>query len=225
MERKKVTAPDVSTAHPRSDACAGSEWDLPISSHRPEAVAPKMRRCNALATGAVLLGVAGIAIVAALSANVCNAIAGGIAPPSEFAVRAIPSRLLAIYEEVGSQFGIPWEVLAGIATEECSQARTPDPSCSLQPEATGAGVANYVGASGLMQIGIGGGAGDEYDRLRQYLPNPALGPHDPLTAATLVALVLIKDEGPPQTSRSTPTSHTRAPTTAQDPQRTHMPPG
>jgi len=34
-----------------------------------------------------------------------------------------------------------------------------------------------------MQIGVGGGscgsAGDEYDQLRQFLPDPTLGPHDP----------------------------------------------
>ena len=48
-----------------------------------------------------------------------------------------------------------------------------------------------------MQIGIGGAAGDAYDPLRQYLPNPALGPHDPTTAVALAALVLIKDKGAP----------------------------
>ena len=48
-----------------------------------------------------------------------------------------------------------------------------------------------------MQIGIGGAAGDAYDPLRQYLPNPALGPHDPTTAVELAALVLIKDKGAP----------------------------
>ena len=48
-----------------------------------------------------------------------------------------------------------------------------------------------------MQIGIGGAAGDAYDPLRQYLPNPALGPHDPTTAIELAALVLIKDKGAP----------------------------
>ena len=48
-----------------------------------------------------------------------------------------------------------------------------------------------------MQIGIGGAAGDAYDPLRQYLPNPTLGPHDPTTAVELAALVLIKDKGAP----------------------------
>jgi hypothetical protein len=52
-----------------------------------------------------------------------------------------------------------------------------------------------------MQIGVGGGpcgsAGDEYDSLRRYLQNPALGPHDPTTAVELAALVLVKDKGAP----------------------------
>jgi hypothetical protein len=52
-------------------------------------------------------------------------------------------------------------------------------------------------ASGLMQIGVGGAAGGEYDTLRHDLPNPPLGPHDPLSAVTLAALVLTKDKGAP----------------------------
>src|SRR5437764_9485998 len=48
-----------------------------------------------------------------------------------------------------------------------------------------------------MQVGVGGAAGDEYDSLREHLPNPSLGPHDPTTAVELAALVLIKDKGAP----------------------------
>ena len=77
------------------------------------------------------------------------------------------------------------------------KADSRDPSCTLQPGATGPGAANSAGASGLMQIGVGGAAGDAYDPLRQYLPNPALGPHDPTTAVELAALVLTKDKGAP----------------------------
>src|SRR5437764_1739159 len=61
----------------------------------------------------------------------------------------------------------------------------------------GPGVANNAGASGPMQIGIGGAAGDEYDALRHSLSDPSLGPHDPTTAVELAALVLIKDKGAP----------------------------
>jgi hypothetical protein len=58
-------------------------------------------------------------------------------------------------------------------------------------------VANFAGASGPMQVGVGGAAGDEYGSLRHYLPDPSLGPHDPTTAVELAALVLIKDKGAP----------------------------
>jgi len=159
-----------------------------------------MRRRFLLACGlllALLLGIVGIAILA-MAAGACPGETSGVADaPSATARQAIPANLLPIYQQVGAQYGIPWEVLAGIGTEECSQAQTSDPSCTLQPGATGPGAANYAGASGLMQIGIGGAAGDEYDELRHYLPNPSLGPHDPLTSVQLAALVLIKHKGAP----------------------------
>ena len=50
------------------------------------------------------------------------------------------------------------------------------------PWSTRPGVANFAGASGPMAIGVGGAAGDAYDALRHYLPDPALGPHGPTTA-------------------------------------------
>ncbi|MGO9974499.1 MAG: hypothetical protein ACLP01_17185 [Solirubrobacteraceae bacterium] len=123
---------------------------------------------------------------------------GGVGDaPSPVAVREIPASTLAIYEQVGAQYKLPWEILAGIGTEECDNGLLPDPSCTPQPGATGPGVANFAGASGPMQIGVGGAAGDEYDALRHLLPDPALGPHDPTTAVELAALVLIKDKGAP----------------------------
>jgi hypothetical protein len=159
-----------------------------------------VRRRRALPAGLLLATLAGILAIAilALSASACPTSTGGTADrASATATRAIPAQLLAIYQQVGAQYGLPWEVLAGIGTEECTQAETTDPSCTLQRGATGPGVANYAGASGLMQIGVGGAAGDEHDSLRRYLPDPSLGPHDPLTSVELAALVLIKDKGAP----------------------------
>src|SRR5437763_15440357 len=147
---------------------------------------------------ATFVGVACLAVLLALAAGACSGAGSGLADaPSAGARGAIPGHLLPTYEQGGAQYGLPWELLAGIGTEECSQAQTSDPSCALQPGATGPGAANYAGASGLMQIGVGGAAGDEYDSLRGDLPNPALGPHDPLTSVQLAALVLIKDKGAP----------------------------
>jgi hypothetical protein len=160
-----------------------------------------MRRFALLAVTPVLgilIGATAIAIIAAMAANACpGAPSGPGDQPSTAAIRAIPAELLPIYEQVGGQYGIPWEVLAGIGTEECDQGRLTDPSCTIQPGATGPGAANSAGASGLMQIGIGGAAGDAYDPLRRYLADPSLGPHDPTTAIELAALVLTKDKGAP----------------------------
>jgi cell wall-associated NlpC family hydrolase len=124
----------------------------------------------------------------------CSPSAAG-ATASRMAARTIPANLLAIYQEVGDQYDLPWQLLAGIGQEECDQGRNPDPSCQPILGARGPGRANFAGASGPMEIGVGGAAGDAYDQLRHYLPDPRLGPHDPTTAVELAALVLVKDKG------------------------------
>ena len=143
-----------------------------------------------------LLLAGGVALLTVLLGGTCSGSGVGDAP-SALATRDIPASFLSIYEQVGSTYKLPWEVLAGIGKEECDHGRTPDPSCAPQPGARGPGVANCCGASGPMQIGIGGASGDNYDRLRRFLPDPALGPHDPTTAVRLAALYLIKLSGAP----------------------------
>jgi hypothetical protein len=143
-----------------------------------------------------LLLAGGAALVTVVIGGTCAGSGVGDAP-SAVAVRDIPPRLLRIYEEVGARYKLPWEILAGIGQEECDQGRLADPSCTPQPGATGPGAANFAGASGPMQIGVGGLAGNEYQSLRHYLPDSSLGPHDPTTAVELAALVLIKDKSAP----------------------------
>jgi len=142
---------------------------------------------------AVSLGTIALAGAVLELGNPCSSDATG-AEPTISAARAIPASLLAIYQQVGDEYDLPWQILAGIGQEECDQGRAPDPSCTIQPGAHGPGIANSAGASGPMQIGIGGRAGDAYDQLRHNLPNPSLGPHDPTTAVQLAALVLIHDK-------------------------------
>src|SRR5437660_1420168 len=144
-----------------------------------------------------LLLAGGAALISVLVGQSCSGGTGVADSASQVAQRNIPATFLAIYESVGARYHIPWEVLAGVGKEECDHGRNPDPSCTPQPGATGPGAANFAGASGPMQIGVGGAAGDEYDALRHYLPSPSLGPHDPTTAVELAALVLIKDKGAP----------------------------
>jgi len=162
----------------------------------------RRRRRLVLAAGSLLAGPPATLIAVTLiiaGAAACTSTGAGLADtPSSGAQQAIPAQLLPIFQQVGAQYRVPWEILAGIANEECSLGHSTDRSCTLQPSATGPGAANYAGASGLMQIGVGGAAGDEYDALRHYLPNPQLGPHDPTTAVQLAALVLTKDKRAPQ---------------------------
>jgi hypothetical protein len=153
------------------------------------------------AVAVTLLLAVGLVLLSVLVGQICTGGTGTASAPSQLARRDIPADFLRIYEKVGAQYRIPWEVLAGIGKEECDNGQDPDPSCTPIPGARGPGVANCAGASGPMQIGVGSGpcgdAGDAYDALRHYLPNPALGPHDPTTAVELAALVLIKDKGAP----------------------------
>ena len=166
----------------------------------------RRRRRRTLLGGALALltgpptALIAVAVVVA-GAGSCSTVGGGsgVADAASRAAQGeIPAQWLQIFQQVGSQYRIPWEILAGIAKQECDLARDPDPSCTPQPGATGPGTANYAGASGPMQIGIGGAAGDEYQTLQRYLPDPQLGPHDPTTAVALAALVLIKDKNAPQ---------------------------
>jgi hypothetical protein len=155
-----------------------------------------------------LLLAGGAAVISVLIGQSCAGGAGVADSASQVAQRDIPATFLAIYEFVGARYRVPWEVLAGIGEEECDHGRNPDPSCTPEPGATGPGVANCAGASGPMQIGVGGGpcgsGGDEYDSLRRFLPDPLLGPHDPRTAVDLAALVLIKDRASTQLPSQAP---------------------
>ena len=115
-----------------------------------------------VAAGVPLLLAGGAALLTVVMGGSCSVSGVGDAP-SRLAVRDIPGGVLRIYEQVGAQFRIPWEVLAGIGKEECDHGRNSDPSCTPQPGARGPGVANCCGASGPMQIGVGGASGDNYD--------------------------------------------------------------
>jgi hypothetical protein len=158
-----------------------------------------LKRRRTLVVPMLLLSAAPVATVLLASAVVvlgdpCSSDGAGAAP-NRTASRSIPHYLLSIYQEVGDEYDLPWQILAGIGQEECDQGRNPDPSCRPIQGARGPGVANSAGASGPMQIGVGGAAGNAYQRLHHLLPDPSLGPHDPTTAVELATLVLIKLKG------------------------------
>lgn len=143
--------------------------------------------------------IAGVAIIAALTGNGGCESQAASGPPSKQAERDIPATFLALYQQVAAKYRIPWPVLAGIGREECDHGRDPDPSCTPQPGASGPGVANFAGAAGPMQIGVGGAAGDEFSRVKvDFDGDGKTGTHDPADAIAMAALVLIKDKGAPQ---------------------------
>ena len=75
-------------------------------------------------------------------------------PPASTAAAAIPAAYLADYQKAGTQYGIPWTVLAGIGEIESGQGRSGAPGVHSG--------ANPAGAAGPMQFGIGGLAGNTW---------------------------------------------------------------
>jgi cell wall-associated NlpC family hydrolase len=58
----------------------------------------------------------------------------------------IPAEYLQLFQAAGARYGVPWEVLAGIAKVECDDGQDRDPSCIQE------GHVNYAGAGGPMQF-------------------------------------------------------------------------
>jgi peptidoglycan DL-endopeptidase CwlO len=83
---------------------------------------------------------------------------GGSGPPatttaaSSQARNSIPANYLALFQQTGQKYGVPWPILAGIAVVESNDGRSTLPGVHSG--------ANPFGAAGPMQIGIGGAAGN-----------------------------------------------------------------
>jgi peptidoglycan DL-endopeptidase CwlO len=75
-------------------------------------------------------------------------------PPAPRASASIPARYLALYRQAGQDYGIPWEILAGIGAVETGHGRSPAPGVHSGQ--------NTAGAAGPMQFGIDGAAGNTW---------------------------------------------------------------
>jgi peptidoglycan DL-endopeptidase CwlO len=86
----------------------------------------------------------------------CSATQGGGEQPvaSSDARNSIPANYLALFQEMGRRYGVPWVVLAGIGEVESDDGRSNLPGVHSG--------SNAFGAAGPMQIGIGGAAGNEW---------------------------------------------------------------
>jgi hypothetical protein len=105
---------------------------------------------------------AGAAVVLLLLAALIGGIAGATGqqasactqPAASGAAAAIPANYLADYKKAGTQYGIPWKVLAGIGTVERSNGQSHLPGVHSGT--------NAFGAAGPMQFGVGGAAGNTW---------------------------------------------------------------
>ena len=106
--------------------------------------------------GKLLLGVLATVflVVGLIAVGLSTSLIGG-GPPSAQAQRDIPAGYLPLYQAAADSCpGLPWSVLAAIGKVESDHGRS-----------TAAGVAsgaNFAGAAGPMQIGIGGKAGNTF---------------------------------------------------------------
>ena len=73
---------------------------------------------------------------------------------SASARNSIPASYLALFRSIGSQYKVPWVILAGIAKVESDDGQTTLPGVHSG--------ANAFGAAGPMQIGISGAAGNQW---------------------------------------------------------------
>jgi hypothetical protein len=135
-----------------------------------------------------------VAIIGALASQ--EGCSGGASAPSKSAERDIPADFLALYQRIGARYGIPWEVLAGIGKEECDHGRLRHPACTPRPGQAGRGPANFAGAAGPMQIGIGGAAGCMFCAVGvDGGGDGRIGTHDPADSIAMAARTLLEHKG------------------------------
>jgi peptidoglycan DL-endopeptidase CwlO len=84
----------------------------------------------------------------------CSAAQGGQPTASPAAHDSIPANYLTLFQRTGSQYGVPWVILAGIGEVESDDGRSNLPGVHSG--------SNAFGAAGPMQIGIGGASGNEW---------------------------------------------------------------
>jgi peptidoglycan DL-endopeptidase CwlO len=108
----------------------------------------------ALLTGPVVVFASGDLL--AISATSCTSESAASTQPaaSQFARDSIPADYLALFQSIGAQYDVPWEILAGIGKVESDDGQSNLPGVDSG--------ANAFGAAGPMQIGIGGAAGNEW---------------------------------------------------------------
>ena len=104
----------------------------------------------------LLFGILGTVfmVLILMAIGLSTSLIGGGAP-SQDARRDIPAQLLPVYQSAANSCpGLPWSVLAAIGKVETDHGRSTAPGVTSG--------ANFAGAAGPMQIGVGGKAGNTF---------------------------------------------------------------
>jgi cell wall-associated NlpC family hydrolase len=117
---------------------------------------PDHRHAGHRASATPGTGNAGTGAIGAAAGAVGAAATSQIVQPgaSEAGRSTIPASYLALYQEMGRRYGVPWVVLAGIGRVESDNGQSSMPGVRSGQ--------NGFGAAGPMQIGIGGASGDNW---------------------------------------------------------------
>lgn len=190
-----MTAHATATAHEAQDV-------------RREAGAARASTAIALALGALLavplLVTIGLSGAGQAACGQTAADQPGIAADAR---TGIPAEYLRLYQAAGQRCGIPWNLLAAIGKIESDHGRDP-----------GSGVrsgANWAGAAGPMQIGVGGAAGNNLGGTPRHPATHRTGGvgvdgdgdgwadvHDPADAIPAAARYLLDHGAPGNLSRA-----------------------
>ena len=106
---------------------------------------------------AIVLVLAAFAGLLGVAAGFDTCTGGDEAGPSAAADRDIPARYLTTYRTAGSEFGVPWQVLAAIGAVETDHGRLDAPGVR-------SGVNNYGCCAGPMQFNLTDGPPSTWQR-------------------------------------------------------------
>jgi hypothetical protein len=131
------------------------------------------------------VAVAVLGVLGLVSLGLSTSIIGG-GPPSAGAQRDIPPVYLALYQAAADTCpGLPWSVLAAIGKVESDHGRSSAPGVTSG--------ANFAGAAGPMQIGIGGKAGGAFYKYAVDADGGGASPYDPADAVFTAANYLCRN--------------------------------
>ena len=117
---------------------------------------PALRTALPLAAASVLL-LAAFAGLLGVAAGPDACAGGDQASPTAETDRAIPPNYLVAYRTAGSEFGVPWQVLAAIGAIETDHGRSTAPGVR-------SGLNSYACCAGPMQINLTDGPPSTWQR-------------------------------------------------------------